>query len=73
MPVPTLSVSQPLAPSLERQLRHFLAGNPVVAHVSSLVGDLQRLVQQQRWVEDLGSVLLVYTPQGEHVGYIAAE
>lgn len=45
----------------------------MVAHVSSLVGDLQRLVQHQLWFEDLGSVLLMYKPQGEHVGYIATE
>jgi len=73
MPHPILRLSQPLSPSLEQQLRRFLANNPFVQHVSSLVRDLQALTQQQLWFEDLGSVLLVYTCEGEHVGYIAAE
>lgn len=73
MPTPTLRLSQPLTPLLEQQLRRFLAGNPLVQQVSSLVADLRRLTQQQLWFEDLGSVLLVYTREGEHVGYIAAE
>jgi len=73
MPSPSLRLSQPLSPSLEQQLRRFLASNPLVQHVSSLVTDLRQLTQHQLWFEDLGSVLLVYTQEGEHVGYIAAE
>ena len=73
MPSPTLRLSQPLTPSLEQKLRRYLAGNPLVQHVSSLLTDLRALSQQQLWFEDLGTVLLVYTREGEHVGYIAAE
>jgi len=73
MPSPTLRLSQPLSPWLEQEMRRFLASNPFVQHLSSLVRDLQALTQQQIWFEDLGSVLLVYTCEGEHVGYIAAE
>ncbi|WP_324680500.1 hypothetical protein [Hymenobacter sp. GOD-10R] len=73
MPRPTLRLSHPITPSLEQKLHRFLAGNPLVQRVSSLVADLRQLTQQQLWFEDLGSVLLVYTKEGEHVGYIAAE
>jgi len=73
MPSPTLRLSQPLTPSLEQKLRRFLANNPFVQHVSSLMRDLQALTHSQLWFEDLGTVLLVYTREGEHVGYIAAE
>jgi hypothetical protein len=73
MPVLTLHLSHPVSQPLEQQLRHFLAGNPFVPQVSSLLRDLQQLAQQQLWFEDLGTVLLVYTREGEHIGYIAAE
>ena len=73
MPVPTLRLSQPLARPLEQQLRRFLAANPFVHRVSSLLRDLQQLVQHQLWFEDLDTLLLVYTREGEHIGYIAAE
>ncbi|OUJ67351.1 hypothetical protein [Hymenobacter crusticola] len=58
--------------ALEQKLRRFLAGNPFVQQVSSPIADLRQLAQQL-WFEDLGTVLLVYTREGEHVGYIAAE
>jgi len=73
IPSPVLRLSQPLSPSLEQQLRRFLTHNPFVQHVSRLVRDLQALTHSQLWFEDLETVLLLYTQEGEHVGYIAAE
>lgn len=73
MPALTLHLSLPLDQPLDQQLRRFLAGNSFVQQLSSLVRDLRYLVRQQLWFEDLGPVLLVYTREGEHIGYIAVE
>ncbi|MBO0360715.1 hypothetical protein J0X19_22330 [Hymenobacter sp. BT186] len=73
MPAPTLHLSFPLDQPLEQQLRRFLAVNCFVQQLSSLVRDLRHLVRQQLWFEDLGPVLLVYSREGEHIGYIVVE